>query len=183
MRPITEIILHCAATPPDWRENEPVSAKVDAIRAWHKQRGWRDIGYHYVIDRDGTAADGRPLEQIGAHVKGHNRGTIGICLLGGKGGSEMDQFGDHFTREQDFAARRLIARLRRDFPAISKVSGHNEYAAKACPCFQVGPWYATGPDLEPMADDNRPAPQAASEEPQGWLAIIIAFILRLIGKG
>lgn len=182
MRQINEIILHCAATPPNWMDGEPISAKVDAIRRWHKQRGWRDIGYHFVIDRDGTVAEGRDVSQVGAHVKGHNTGTIGICLLGGKGSSETDQFADHFTREQDFAVRRLIARLKRDHP-IKKISGHNEYAAKACPGFQVSEWLTAGPTLTPVHDDTRPAPEPSPAEPTGLLGWIIALLMRIFGKG
>lgn len=81
MRDINEIIVHCTATRPDWWQGKSTSEKVDEIRRWHvEDRGWRDIGYHYLIDRDGTVAKGRPVEQVGAHCKGHNTGTIGISL-------------------------------------------------------------------------------------------------------
>ncbi|MBV7408211.1 N-acetylmuramoyl-L-alanine amidase [Maritimibacter sp. DP1N21-5] len=140
MRPITEIIVHCTATRADWWASKPTSAKVAEIRRWHVQdRGWRDIGYHYLIDRDGTVATGRPLAQVGAHTQGHNTGTIGISLFGGHGSSENDAFEEHFTPEQDAALRKLIAGLKSEF-GITKVSGHNQYAAKACPGFNVPRW-------------------------------------------
>ena len=64
----------------------PVSEKVAEIQRWHvQQRGWRDIGYRLVIDRNGKVAPGRPETEIRRHVEGHNRGTMGICLLGGYG--------------------------------------------------------------------------------------------------
>ena len=86
--PVREIILHCSATRPDWMEGRSFSDQVAEIRRWHVQgNGWRDIGYHHVIGRGGEHATGRPETAIGAHVIGHNAGTIGICLIGGHGAS------------------------------------------------------------------------------------------------
>ncbi len=77
-RKIDEIVLHCSAT----REGQDIS--VETIRSWHVDgNGWSDIGYHAVIMLDGTLELGRPLERSGAHVKGHNRNTIGVCYIGG----------------------------------------------------------------------------------------------------
>jgi len=141
MRPINEIIIHATATPPNWRSRSTTSSKVAEVRRWHvRDRGWSDIGYHYLIDRDGTVAKGRPIERVGAHVKGHNHGTIGIALFGGAGGTENDRFEDHYTPEQGRALRNLMASLQSQYPTISKYSGHNQYAAKACPCFNVPRW-------------------------------------------
>lgn len=138
--PVREIVVHCAATKPQWMDGARTSAKVAEIRKWHVSgNGWSDIGYHYVIDRDGTVARGRAETVVGAHVSGHNSGTIGICLVGGFGSNEKDAFGKHFTNEQDAALRRLIADIRKR-TEIRKVSGHNEYAAKACPGFEVRGW-------------------------------------------
>jgi hypothetical protein len=135
--PVTEIILHCADTRPDWMAGRRLAEKVAEIRRWHVQeRGWRDIGYHWVIDRDGTAAPGRLETEIGAHVEGHNRGTIGICLLGGHGASADDPFAKNFTAAQAAAAKQLIAAIK-GRTAIHEVSGHNDYAVKACPGFKV----------------------------------------------
>ena len=135
--PVTEIILHCADTRPDWMMGRLLVAKVAEIRRWHVQdRGWRDIGYHWVIDRDGAVAPGRPETEIGAHVEGHNRGTIGICLLGGYGASPDDPFEKNFTLAQANATKRLIAEIKRR-TAIQLVSGHNDYATKACPGFKL----------------------------------------------
>ena len=135
--PVTEVILHCADTRPDWMNGRPLSEKVAEIRRWHvQQRGWRDIGYHWVIDRDGKVASGRREAEIGAHVEGHNRGTIGICLLGGFGASADDPFAKNFTAPQALAVKRLIAEIK-GRTAIRKVLGHNDYAAKGCPGFKV----------------------------------------------
>lgn len=140
MRPISEIIIHCTATQPAWMQDQPTAAKVAEVRKWHVQeRGWKDIGYHYLIDRDGTVAEGRPLDQVGAHTQGHNTGSIGISLIGGFGSSADDKFADHFTPQQEFALSKLIDDLKYRF-SVTKVSGHNEYANKACPGFRVAEW-------------------------------------------
>lgn len=143
MRPINEIIVHCSATRPEWMRDAKTSAKVAEIRRWHVQdRGWSDIGYHYVIDRDGTVAKGRPIEKTGAHTQGKNTGTIGVCLIGGFGSAATDKFEEHYSWQQHKALAALLVDLRNQFPAIAKVSGHNQYAQKACPGFNVPSWYA-----------------------------------------
>ena len=139
MRKVSEIIVHCSATRPEWMYTDPIKAKVKEIRKWHKDRGWKDIGYHYVIDRDGLCSNGRPMDQTGAHTKGHNKGTIGVCLIGGHGASKDDSFEDHFTEAQDKSLRNLIKDLEATYGHM-KVSGHNEYANKGCPGFNVRQW-------------------------------------------
>jgi len=140
MRTINEIIIHCTATTPNWWANKSAQAKVDEVRRWHRDRGWSDIGYHYLIDRNGQVVEGRPVEKTGAHVKGHNTGTIGISLFGGHESSANDNFEDHFTEHQDQSLRRLIDDLRQRFPDITKIVGHNQYATKGCPGFSVPAW-------------------------------------------
>lgn len=143
MRALNEIIIHCTATRPQWMADRHIAEKVAEIRRWHvEDRKWNDIGYHFVIDRDGKVAPGRPLETVGAHVAGRNTGTIGIALIGGHGSAKNDQFDEHFTLEQDRALRGLIVDLKNRYPSIKKVTGHNQYAAKACPGFGVPAWYA-----------------------------------------
>jgi N-acetylmuramoyl-L-alanine amidase len=145
MRHIDTIIIHCTATRPNWWEGKTSQQKVDEVRRWHvEDRGWSDIGYHYLIDRDGTLVEGRPLERTGAHAKGHNTGSVGISLFGGHGGNVSDQFEDNFTEDQDLALRELIAKLKADHP-ITKIIGHNEVANKACPTFVVRDWLAKAP--------------------------------------
>lgn len=143
--PVREIVMHCSATRPEWMAGAGIADVVAEIRRWHVEgRGWRDIGYHYVADRDGVIARCRPESAIGAHVLGRNRGTIGICLIGGHGAASTDHFEDHFTPAQDRAARRLIAGIS-GRTSIRRISGHNEYAAKACPGFNVAEWLASKP--------------------------------------
>lgn len=140
MRPLNEIIVHCTATRPNFMQGTGVDAKVKEVRRWHKDKGWSDIGYHFLIDRDGSVSSGRPLEKVGAHVKGHNTGTIGISLFGGHGAAANDDFLDNFTEDQEKALAALLEELQNKYPAITKISGHNQYAAKACPGFSVPAW-------------------------------------------
>ena len=85
MRKLNEIIVHCTATRPEWMVSRPLSDKVTEVKRWHVQdNGWADIGYHYLVDRGGAIATGRPLGKVGAHVRGRNTGSIGIALIGGQ---------------------------------------------------------------------------------------------------
>ena len=186
MRPLTEIIVHCSATRAEWMAGSGTQAKVDEITRWHVQdRGWRTIGYHYLIDRDGTLAAGRPLEQVGAHVQGKNTGTIGVCLIGGHGSSEKDAFADHFTPAQEKMLRKVIADLIRKHPTIKKVSGHNQWAAKACPGFNVPAWYVKAANItKPTPTAPKPAPESpepAQIEPEtnpvGTVAVVAVGLL------
>jgi len=129
MRTIDEIIIHCAATP------EHKSFTSQDIKKWHLARGFRSIGYHYVVLLDGTVEEGRPLAQAGAHCLGKNGWSIGICYIGG-----VDKKGkpkDTRTPEQKEALLSLCRKLLARFPSIIKISGHNQYANKACPSFDV----------------------------------------------
>lgn len=168
MRPLTEIIIHCTATRPDWWATRTTAQKVAEVKRWHvEDRGWKDIGYHFLIDRDGHTVDGRPLDQVGSHTKGKNTGTIGIALFGGHGSAETDKFSDHFTPEQDQSLQALLVRLLKQYPTIKVISGHNQYAAKACPGFNVPSWYA------------KARPQPAPPAPKvGFLAALAAFFRR-----
>lgn len=131
MRTINEIIIHCSATA------EGRDFKAADIRRWHVQgNGWKDIGYHFVIDLDGTVEVGRPVAQQGAHCSGHNKTTIGVCYVGGCA-SDGKTPKDTRTDAQKKALRELVAVLRSCFPTVTKVSGHREYANKACPSFDV----------------------------------------------
>ena len=128
MRVINEIIVHCSAT----REGKDIT--VHDIDSWHKQRGFRCIGYHYVIYLDGSVHIGRPENEDGAHCLGHNKTSIGICYIGG-----LDIYGkpkDTRTDEQKKSLTELIRTLKTRFPQAS-IHGHNEFANKACPCFDV----------------------------------------------
>ena len=135
MRKIDTIIIHCAATKPGM----DIGAKE--IDNWHRAKGYFGIGYHYVIRRNGEVELGRPLDKAGAHAKGHNETSIGVCLVGG-----IDDRGNpenNFTSEQWAELAKLVTDLQGRFGAL-KVIGHNEVAAKACPSFNVQKWLEGG---------------------------------------
>ena len=142
MRQINDLIIHCSATFPDR------CVTIADITRWHQQRGWKTIGYHYVILPDGTVQTGRPLEEAGAHCRNHNAHSIGICYIGGMAYSNgaRDTTGkgypsDTRTEAQKAALRRLLQELRTRFPN-AQIHGHSNYAPKACPCFDAPREYA-----------------------------------------
>lgn len=127
------ITLHCSATRPSQ------IAGVKEIRAWHRKKGWADIGYHFVVRRDGRVEKGRPLSQTGAHVQGWNKDNIGICLEGGL--DDRWQPSNNFTREQWRSLKPLVASLKAK-ARKAKVVGHRDFpnVNKACPCFEAKAW-------------------------------------------
>lgn len=128
MRKINKIILHCSAT------KEGQAFTVKDIETWHKERGFKGVGYHYVILLDGTVEVGRPESEIGAHTLGQNTNSIGICYIGG-----LDAKGnpkDTRTDAQREALIKLVKKLKNNYPEAT-VHGHNEFANKACPSFEV----------------------------------------------
>lgn len=128
MRDINKIILHCSATP----EGRHVTAET--IRKWHLDRGWSDIGYHFVVYLDGTVVAGRPVSRVGAHVKGRNRDSIGVCYIGGV--DDKGKAKDTRTLEQMQALELLLEDLLNEYPNAT-LHGHNEFSSKACPSFNV----------------------------------------------
>ena len=166
MRKIHYIVVHAAATPPDmdigaheirqwhtnpmknpetglWRYLGSLYRYEDLPRAvmGKEGRGWRDIGYHNVIRRSGVLEAGRPIVEAGAHVKGHNKNSIGVCLVGG-----IDTAGNvenNFTAPQFATLRGYLDTMLGLFP-MAKVVGHRdllEKRTKECPCFDVRAWY------------------------------------------
>lgn len=135
MRALNEIIVHCSATP------EGRNFTVRQIRSWHRERGWSDIGYHYVIYLDGSVHVGRPLSKAGAHVRGRNTGTIGVCYVGGVASNGRTPK-DTRTAAQKAALTFLMSELVQKYPSIRKISGHRDYANKACPSFDATREYA-----------------------------------------
>lgn len=132
-RVIRELIIHCSATKAghDFRAAD--------IHRWHHERGFADIGYHFVIDLDGTIEVGRPMGRMGAHCLAHNRNSVGICYVGG-----LDKNGkpaDTRTAGQRASLTALLKALRGHFPQAT-IHGHREFAAKACPCFDAQAEYA-----------------------------------------
>ena len=128
MRKIDYIIIHCSAT------KEGIDWKAKDIDQWHKQRGFNKIGYHYVIDLDGTVETGRDENETGAHCVGYNKSSIGICYIGGLDRNLCPK--DTRTDKQKEALWNLVIKLLAKYPNAN-VYGHNEFAKKACPCFNV----------------------------------------------
>jgi len=145
MRNITSIVLHCSATP-----NGDARFRLEDLDRMHRERGWRKIGYHFVIELDGATRAGRALEEVGAHVEGNNARTVGVCMIGT----------DRFTGAQWTALAALVARLMGQFPA-AVVQGHRDYSPdlngdglieprewfKTCPGFDVRTWMLSGMDV------------------------------------
>lgn len=127
-RIINEIIIHCSATV------EGKDYTTEDIKKWHRARGFSDIGYHYIIYRDGSIHNGRNVNISGAHCTNHNAHSIGICYIGG-----VDKYNkpkDTRTLEQKNSLKNLLLKLKALYPKVT-IHGHCEYANKACPCFNV----------------------------------------------
>lgn len=128
-RNIKEIIVHCSATP------EGVPFTVSDIRRWHVQRGFSDIGYHYVVYLDGSVHTGRNEGRVGAHCTGHNSESIGVCYIGGctKDGKSPK---DTRTDKQKASLLTLLRELKNKYPK-AKIYSHKTFANKACPSFNA----------------------------------------------
>ena len=129
MRWINKIIVHCSDSPAGRND------KAADIDRWHKQRGFDRIGYHYVVDLDGTIEPGRDLECVGAHCKGHNTQSVGICYIGGRN-SKTWGYKDTRTDAQKAALLLLLKFLRAKYPD-AKIYGHRDFSEKQCPCFDA----------------------------------------------
>jgi len=134
MREINKVVVHCSAT------KQSMDIGAEDIRGWHKGKGWDDIGYHYVIRRNGKVEKGRDVSIAGAHAKGHNFNSIGICLVGGI--DDNSKADDNYNLKQYNALIQLISFLEITFP-IDDVLGHRDLPSvnKSCPCFDVRAWY------------------------------------------
>lgn len=128
MRKISKIIIHCSAT------KEGRDYTVADIDRYHRARGFRKIGYHFVIYSDGSIHVGRTKNEIGTHCTGQNAISIGICYIGGLSSDGKPK--DTRTPQQRASMLSLIEQLREEFPGVT-LHGHNEFANKACLCFKV----------------------------------------------
>lgn len=130
MREINKLIIHCSATP------ECKDIKTETIRSWHiNGNHWKDIGYHYVIELDGSVHKGREESVIGAHCSGQNIDSIGICYVGGVA-KDCKTPKDTRTEAQKQSLVKLLKELKQKYPKAT-IHGHSEYANKACPCFDA----------------------------------------------
>jgi N-acetyl-anhydromuramyl-L-alanine amidase AmpD len=132
--PIKNLVVHCSASKPSL----PCDAKV--IDRWHRERGFLKIGYHYVILRTGEVQKGRLDTEVGAHVEGHNTGSLGICLVGGlneiTGKAEMN-----YTPKQFSSLATLLTTLKDTYPK-AYILGHRDFpnVHKDCPCMDIREW-------------------------------------------
>lgn len=133
MREITEIIVHCTAT----RAGREYG--LGDVDRWHRARGWKGIGYHYLVGLKGELWSGRPEAEAGAHCTGHNARSIGVCYVGGLDGEGRPA--DTRTEAQKRTLLTLLRGLRRRFPQAA-IHSHRDFAAKACPCFDATREYA-----------------------------------------
>lgn len=146
----THITVHCSATRPSH------NTTVGDVREMHLARGWRNIGYHWFIERDGSIKAGRPETETGAHVYGYNKRNLGICLSGGLN-DETGEAENNFTEEQFDSLQWLLDEKRSQFGVpLTNVKGHRDYSPdlnrdgritpnefiKMCPCFDVQEWLA-----------------------------------------
>lgn len=131
---IKYIAVHCSATQPKHNFG------VDDIRTMHLKRGFNDVGYHFIIKRDGTVQEGRKLDVAGAHVMGYNNQSLGVCLIGGINAQGKSE--NNYTLEQFASLAQVIVMLKDKFPKAT-VQGHRDFpnVAKDCPCFDVKAWY------------------------------------------
>lgn len=131
MRYINDIIVHCTDTP------SGMDVTAAQVTQWHREKGWRTIGYHYLVRLDGTIEKGRPSSQPGAHCYGHNAHSIGVCYVGGR--DENFKTADTRTRAQKDSLLKLLTNLTRMYRC--RIHGHRDYAAKDCPCFDASKEY------------------------------------------
>jgi N-acetylmuramoyl-L-alanine amidase len=129
------LVVHCSATRPSQ------DFDVNDIRRMHLQRGFFDVGYHFVIKRDGTVQTGRPLDRQGAHVQGYNHLSVGVCMIGGVTEDDVKVPENNFTPEQFASLRNVLAMLKQKFPH-AEILGHRDmpHVHKACPSFDVRAW-------------------------------------------
>ena len=135
MLKFSKITVHCSATKPS------MGTTAEDIKRWHvEDNGWSDIGYHYVIERNGLTSNGRPIEEVGAHVKGHNVGNIGVCLVGGMSEDGKPEF--NFNKTQMDCLKLLLRHLKEKYGYDIEVLGHNDLDPdKTCPNFNVKAWW------------------------------------------
>ena len=132
-RAVTEaIFVHCSAT------KASMNVGLREIRQWHKEQGWLDVGYHFIIRRDGTIEEGRPVDVVGSHVKDWNSKSVGVCLVGGI--DDKGKFEANFTPVQMQSLRGLLQTLMVQYPE-AKLMAHHQVAPKACPSFNLKRWW------------------------------------------
>ena len=143
------IVIHCSATPPS------MDIGVREIDRWHRAKGWLRVGYHYVIRRNGKVEFGRAPSACGAHVKGYNDVSVGVCMIGGVSAGRLKRAEKNFTPEQWVALEKLVDLLVGFFPD-AKVVGHTDLdPKKKCPSFNVKEWL-NARQIDDVQGDHQP---------------------------
>ena len=135
-------MIHCAATPPN------MDIGIAEITEWHKARGLKTCGYHYVIRRDGTRQKGREINAIGAHVTGHNHHSVGLCMVGGVAAHTLAPE-NNFTQEQWVTLYITLQELHAQYPKAVIVGHRDLDSGKACPSFSVSEYVDDKPEFAP----------------------------------
>ena len=172
-REIKYIVVHCSATPPD------LDIGAQEIRGWHMSgNGWTDIGYHYVVRRNGALEKGRHIDKVGAHVKGYNSNSIGICLVGGV--DDIASPDNNFTVDQFQTLAKKIRELKEKFPSAI-IQGHRDFpnVKKACPSFDVKTWWA---NINNEKEAIMPT-KAGYKTTEFWVTMITALTTTLNQSG
>jgi len=177
MRKIDAIVVHCSATSPS------MDVGVTLIRDWHvNERGWSDIGYHYVIRRDGTIEKGRPERRPGAHAKGFNHNSIGVCWVGGVS-QDTKTAEDNRTAEQSASLFSLLQNLQERYEGAA-VLGHRDIKGvkKACPSFDVRAWYTQAciDQKESQKASEKTEAQSTTSKSSSWIISKIKSLLLYI---
>lgn len=170
-----EIILHCSATA------EGKDYTVETIDKWHKQRGFKKIGYHYVIYRDGSVHKGRDEKETGAHTVNHNSKSIGICYIGGLA-EDAKTPKDTRTNAQKESMYKLVDSLMKKYNiSLKDVHGHYEFAAKACPSFKMEQFKQEFTKWKENNNGNTTSNVLITTTNGGdWKSKILSFIYKLI---
>lgn len=173
-RDVDLIVVHCTATPAG-RE-----VTVEDVDQWHRDRGWSGIGYHWLIGLGGEKWRGRDEDVVGAHVRGWNAHSIGVCYVGG---GNRPPYEDTRTAAQKAALREVLEDIVSRYP-IKRIAGHNELANKACPCFDARAEYwdlvhpgrpAVGADDEAVTPDDLLEEGAIGEDVYAWQRDLVEF--------
>lgn len=171
MSQVTHIVLHYSAT---YADESVTAADIDKM---HKGRGWRGIGYHWFIRRDGTVEQGRPESQVGAHVGGQNSGKIGVCCAGGLERETGSNVGvDNRTPKQIEAQVKLIREILKRHPG-ARVVGHRDLAPTQCPGFDVQSWWAK------VQHRKAPAPNPVSPNAPAKTERVGEDIFHVVARG
>ena len=158
-RPVDRVFLHCTASSYDHHDD------IEVVSAWHLGRGWSDVGYHFMIHKDGSISAGRDIERTPAAQKGHNKGTIAIAMHGGQDAK------DDFSTKQIVTLREFCEQIRAAYDGDIPFHGHSEVVIRACPVYDYKAFLCLDKDghMPPLHLTDEPKPK------RQWLPTIKAW--------